>query len=125
MYFGFSSTSPSRDAVGAAGEARGRLRALRGGCRIGLRRCRPGLHALAHGEPHDRSGRARLGGSPAHQVEEVALDPVASEVVRNLDDELTTVERTRLSVPEPRVVRRLGERVAQPAGYGVPEVFGS
>ena len=35
MYFGFSSTSPSRDAVGAAGRSRGRLRALRGGFRIG------------------------------------------------------------------------------------------
>ena len=53
------------------------------------------------------------------------LDPVAREVVRNLDDEPIPGEGVRPRLAEPRVVGGLGEGVPQPPGYGVPEVVGS
>ena len=124
MYFGFSSTSAvSRVRSFRPLSGRGDALALRFG--LCLRHLRPCLDALADGEVHDRTCGRGLTGRPRHEVEEVPLDPVAREVVGNLDDELLTVVRARMGLTEPRVVGRLGEGVPKAAGDRVPEVVRS
>jgi hypothetical protein len=82
VYFGLSSTSTSPRAVpwrthrGAARRPVSSI-ARRGGAG----------RALGHREADGGALRARLGCRAHHDVEESALDPVAREVVRDLDDE--------------------------------------
>ncbi len=101
--------------------------ARRRGCRLGVgagatrrsaarsdRRARPALRAgrVAHGR--------------ADQVEEVALDPLAREVVRDAEHERVVGRaRDRVDLAEPGAVRRLVERPLEPTGDLVPEALRS
>ena len=55
----------------------------------------------------------RVADDRLEQAEEVPLDPLPGEVVRDEQDERLVVERTGLRVGEPRVVGRVVERVPQ------------
>ena len=73
----------------------------------------------------EASFRVRLAAARVDdRIEEMALDPVSCEVVRNLDHQPVDAERVRPRLAEPRVVGRIGEESLQPASDGVPEVVG-
>src|ERR671932_541113 len=46
----------------------------------------------------------------ADQLDEVAVDPLAREVVRHLEDERAVVERDRVDLAEPRLEGRFVQR---------------
>ena len=59
----------------------------------------------------------------ADQVEEVALDPLAREVVRDGDRERVVVELRAADLAEPGRIRRLVEGFAEPGGHVAPEAL--
>src|SRR5256885_8815819 len=54
-------------------------------------------------------------------LQEMALDPLAGEVVRDPEDEGVVAEVLPLGLSEPRPVRRLVERPLEPTGNLVPQ----
>ena len=122
MYFGLSSTSPASRCAVACGLLL-LWRRFGGSLGSGGRDASgPLAHREGDGSPLRRRVVCRR---PRDDIEEMALDPVQREVVRNLDDELAVAQRLRPSLTEPGVVRRVGEGVPQPAGDGIPEIVGS
>ena len=61
----------------------------------------------------------------ADQLEEVALDPVAREIVRDGEDESALVEGDARRVGEPGVVRRVVEGAPEPTGNVTPQALRS
>ena len=97
-----------------------RRRRRRGAARAGRRA------AAASGGCRPRAGRAarcrpRRATRRADQVEEVPLDPLAREVVRDGEDEGVVVEIGAVDLAEPGRVGRLVQRFAQPGRNVVPE----
>ena len=81
--------------------------------------------SLGHLEADGCALRSRVGCRAHDDVEKMTFDPVAREVVRDLDDDTLSADRMRPRLSEPGVVRGVGEGVPQPASDGVPEVVGS
>ena len=65
----------------------------------------------------------RIAHRSANQTDEMALDPVAREVVRNGEHELVVIELEALHVVEPRAVRRLVEGASEPTRNLAPKTF--
>src|SRR5207245_10573535 len=61
----------------------------------------------------------------ADQTEEVPLDPLAREVVRDAEHEGVVRELRSLRLREPRAVRGLVEGPLEPTGYLVPQALRS
>ena len=84
---------------------------------------------LAGDLPHGQLDLPLVAGRVAHrgadQADEMALDPVAREVVRNGEHELVVVELESLHVVEPRAVRRLVEGASEPTRNLAPKPFRS
>jgi hypothetical protein len=57
------------------------------------------------------------------QAAEVALDPVAGEVVRNAEDEAVVRELEARDLPEPGPVGRVVEGTPEPSGDFAPQAF--
>ena len=70
--------------------------------------------------PGALAGRVADGG--ADQLEEMPLDPLAREVVRNGEDEASSVSSDALDLAEPRPVGGVVERALEPPGDLGPEV---
>ena len=59
------------------------------------------------------------------QAEEMALDPVAGEVVRDGEDEAVAFEREALRFAEPGAVGRVVEGASEPTGDFAPQALRS
>ena len=77
----------------------------------------------AHLDRPLRAGDVADGG--ADQTEEMTLDPVAREIVRDAEDEDVVRELEAGGFAEPRAVRRVVESPPEPTGDLVPQGFGS
>jgi len=99
-----------------------RQRAHRCGDRLGGRR--RGRHALlVDVEPDAQAGAAAVADGRADQVEEVALDPLAREFVRDGDDEGVAVELEARDLGEPGGVGLVVECSPQSSRDVVPEAL--
>ena len=105
--------APLRDLEGERGDRR------RNGRRRRLRR-RGGLD---HPEPHLPFPAGGVPDGRADQVEEVALDPLAREVVRDREHEPLAVQFFAVDFAEPGRVSGVVERFTEPGGDVVPEVL--
>ena len=89
------------------------------------RRRLPGQDArLAHGQRDPDVARERIARRRLDEAEEVPLDPLAREVVRDDEREAVAGQLAGGDVAEPGRVRRLVEGVTEPAGDVVPEALG-
>ena len=61
----------------------------------------------------------------ADQAEEVALDPVAREIVGNAEHEPVVIEVDALRLPEPRSVGRVVQCTSEPTSYLAPQALRS
>ncbi len=82
---------------------------------------RRGLVGLPQGEDDPPLLAGDVAHGRADQPEEVALDPLAREVVRDADDERVVVEPAPHRVREPGAVGGAVERPLEPAGYLAPQ----
>ena len=105
------------------------FRRHRGRSATAWRRARIGVagrsgHGFEHGQP-DRPLARDLTDRGADQVEEVTVDPVAREVVRDAEDELALGETRRPYLVEPGRVRLVVEGLPEPTRDVVPDSFRS
>ena len=120
VYFGLIPATSVRTAVDLGRERpdRGRSDTRRGlGVEHGQRRL------LEHAQLHAQVGAAGVLDGGADQVEEVPLDPLAREVVRDGDRERVGVELGAADLSEPGRVGRVVEGFPKPGGHVAPEVF--
>jgi hypothetical protein len=80
-------------------------------------------HALEHGEPDAPLLARHVADRRADQAEEMPLDPLAREVVRNTEDEGVIRELGALGLGEPGAVRGLVEGPFEPTGNLVPKTL--
>ena len=81
----------------------------------------PVLHQrVVDDEPHRAIAPGGVAGRGADEVEEMPLDPLAREVVRNGEHEGVPLLR-RLHVTEPRPVRRVVQSAPEPTGDLIPQ----
>ena len=102
VYFGFR---PSSDRAG----------------RGGAWSSRAGAGELPHDDAHGALVAERVADDRLEETAEVALDPVAREVVGDEEDERVGVQRARARLGEPGRVRRVVQSVAKPGRDVDPE----
>src|SRR3990170_5565720 len=86
-------------------------------------RLRLGAGSLAHGQSHGSLLPDDVPDGRMEKSEEVALDPAAREVVRDLEDELVIGEPGRVDLAEPGLESLFAKGAAKPPGHLGPDAF--